>query len=241
MIKVHPLGLVRSDSGVLRVDMETRLGRRQVLKVLFAIGAGMMAMKEKEGHSESPIETEGSEPGASLAEPLLVAEEENEDVDPLERNVKDGIALCLSGGGYRAMLFHVGVLWRLNEMGFLPKIARFSSVSGGSITAAVLGLKWRNLGFNSTGVGENFVTEVANPIRAMADSSIDVTAVLSGALLPFTSISDRVSSAYRKRLFGDATLQDLPDEPRFVFNATNLQIGNPLAVFPSSWRIIGSG
>ena len=28
---------------------------------------------------------------------------------------KPGIALCLSGGGYRAMLFHVGSLWRLNE------------------------------------------------------------------------------------------------------------------------------
>jgi NTE family protein len=26
-----------------------------------------------------------------------------------------GTALCLSGGGYRAMMFHVGVLWRLNE------------------------------------------------------------------------------------------------------------------------------
>ena len=46
-----------------------------------------------------------------------------------------GIALCLSGGGYRAMVFHLGALWRLNELGFLPKLARVSSVSGGSITA----------------------------------------------------------------------------------------------------------
>ena len=51
-----------------------------------------------------------------------------------------GVALCLSGGGYRAMLFHVGALWRLYEAGWLPKIDRISSVSGGSITAAVLGL-----------------------------------------------------------------------------------------------------
>jgi hypothetical protein len=28
-----------------------------------------------------------------------------------------GMALCLSGGGYRAMLFHLGTLWRLNELG----------------------------------------------------------------------------------------------------------------------------
>ena len=26
---------------------------------------------------------------------------------------EDGIALCLSGGGFRATLFHVGTLWRL--------------------------------------------------------------------------------------------------------------------------------
>ena len=30
-----------------------------------------------------------------------------------------GIALCLSGGGYRAMVFHLGALWRLNELGLL--------------------------------------------------------------------------------------------------------------------------
>src|SRR5262245_32760704 len=46
-----------------------------------------------------------------------------------------GIALCLSGGGYRAMLFHVGALLRIKELGLLPKINWFSSVSGGSITA----------------------------------------------------------------------------------------------------------
>ena len=31
----------------------------------------------------------------------------------------DGVALCLSGGGYRAMLFHVGVVWRLHDAGWL--------------------------------------------------------------------------------------------------------------------------
>ena len=30
----------------------------------------------------------------------------------------DGVALCLSGGGYRAMLFHVGVVWRLHDAGW---------------------------------------------------------------------------------------------------------------------------
>lgn len=54
--------------------------------------------------------------------------------------LKQAPALALSGGGYRAMLFHAGALLRLNDLGYLPKIERFSSVSGGSITAGVLAM-----------------------------------------------------------------------------------------------------
>jgi NTE family protein len=132
-----------------------------------------------------------------------------------------GIALCLSGGGYRAMLFHVGALWRLNEVGLLPKLDRISSVSGGSITAAVLGQRWPRLGFQD-GVAQNFAPEVVDSIRGLADRTIDVWAILGG-LLWFGSIPDRMIAAYRKHLLGDAMLQDLPDRPRFVFNATNAQ------------------
>ena len=39
------------------------------------------------------------------------------------------------------------------------------------------------------------------------------------------AISNRVIEAYRLHLFGTHTLQDLPDTPRFVFNATNVQSG----------------
>ena len=48
---------------------------------------------------------------------------------------RPGVALCLSGGGYRAMIFHLGVLWRLNEASLLPQLARISSVSGGRYLA----------------------------------------------------------------------------------------------------------
>jgi NTE family protein len=60
--------------------------------------------------------------------------------------LEPGIALAMSGGGFRAMLFHAGVLLRLNELGVLSKIKRFSSVSGGSILAGVLAAKWKSLG-----------------------------------------------------------------------------------------------
>jgi NTE family protein len=49
--------------------------------------------------------------------------------DESERGPEPGTALCLSGGGYRAMLFHVGALWRLYEARLLPSLKRVSSVS----------------------------------------------------------------------------------------------------------------
>ena len=141
------------------------------------------------------------------------------------RNPEAGIALCLSGGGYRAMLFHVGALWRLNEWGYLPKLARISSVSGGSITAGVLGHKWAKLGFDANDVARAFDQEVVRPIRTLAGRTIDEGSILSGIVLP-GSIADKVTDAYRKHLFGDATLQVLPGGlPRFVINATNVQSG----------------
>ena len=138
---------------------------------------------------------------------------------------EDGMALCLSGGGYRAMLFHLGAVWRLNEAGCLPFLKRISSVSGGSIVAGVLGLNWSRLAFDASGVGRCFGSAVVVPIRSLAGRTIDLPAVITGALLPGTT-SERLAAAYGKHLFGDATLQDLPDDPpRFVINATNVQSG----------------
>jgi NTE family protein len=134
----------------------------------------------------------------------------------------DGVALCLSGGGYRAMLFHLGTLWRLNELGYLPKLDRVSSVSGGSITNGVLALNWSRLGFDGNGVGLNFDQQVTQPIRRMASQSIDVSSVLTGLI---GGVAKHIADHYNQFLFNHAKLQDLPDAPRFVFNATSLQDG----------------
>jgi len=144
---------------------------------------------------------------------------------PAPQKLEDGIGLCLSGGGYRAMLFHTGALWRLNELAYLRKLERISSVSGGSITAGQLGLKWSSLGFNPAGVASAYRQHVVDPIRRLASHSLDVTSVIGGILTP-GSISDKVAAAYDKYLYDGATLQDLPDDPpRFVINATNVQSG----------------
>jgi NTE family protein len=47
------------------------------------------------------------------------------------------IGLALSGGGFRAAAFHLGVLRRLRELGVLGKIQILSTVSGGSIIGAL--------------------------------------------------------------------------------------------------------
>lgn len=140
-----------------------------------------------------------------------------------------GQALCLSGGGYRAMLFHVGVFWRLYELGRLRGLRRISSVSGGSITAATLALAWPRLSFDPAQLRQDFVPHFVAPIRALAGETIDRDAILGGILLPGT-IGERLGGIYDRHLFSGATLQDLPDDadgqaPRFVFNATNVQSG----------------
>ena len=138
---------------------------------------------------------------------------------------EEGIGLALSGGGYRAMVFHVGSLIRLNEVALLRKIKRISSVSGGSITAGALGVSWKDLKFTDD-VATNFDIFI-DRVRTMAGSTIDAGAIIGGILFP-GSISDRVEKAYDKKLFHGAKLADLPDDaqpsnPRFVINATNIQ------------------
>jgi len=134
----------------------------------------------------------------------------------------EGIALCMSGGGYRAMLFHLGALWRLNEMNYLKQVDRYSSVSGGSITNGVVALNWNNLGFDANGYAQNFEQQVIQPIRKMASQSIDLSSILEGV---FGGISKHVADHYNEYLYRGAKLQQLPDSPRFVFNATSLQTG----------------
>ena len=82
--------------------------------------------------------------------------------------LRDGIALCLSGGGYRAMLFHLGGLWRLNELGLLRELDRVSAVSGGALTASALAVAWGDLDFDDAGVARAFAARVAGPLRALA-------------------------------------------------------------------------
>ena len=139
--------------------------------------------------------------------------------------LEPGIALTLSGGGFRAMLFHAGALVRLNELGVLSKVARISSVSGGSIAAGHLACVWKLLGTpNAAGVFARFQETYFEPLLAFSRERIGIGDIVHG-LLPWTSAAEQVAATFDGSLFGDKTLQDLPDTPRFVFCATNMQTG----------------
>ncbi|WP_093055478.1 patatin-like phospholipase family protein [Variovorax sp. YR634] len=59
---------------------------------------------------------------------------------------KSEVSLALSGGGVRAMAFHMGVLCYLSDKGWLDRVVRISSVSGGSLITGLIfsanGEKW---------------------------------------------------------------------------------------------------
>src|SRR5881409_1937373 len=52
------------------------------------------------------------------------------------------IGLALSGGGFRATLYHLGLIRFLRDAGLLQQVTHITSVSGGSIMAAHLALNW---------------------------------------------------------------------------------------------------
>ena len=141
---------------------------------------------------------------------------------------EDDVGLCLSGGGYKACLYHVGALQVLNEKGLLPHLARVASVSGGSITAARLGLVWRRLAFDpQTGIADNFDRLVTDPLRQFCQSAwLATPSVLKQCIPPFRSAGQRVADGYHRHILDGAALADLPGEgegPRFTILATNYE------------------
>ena len=139
----------------------------------------------------------------------------------------EGIALCLSGGGYRAMLFHLGGLWRMCELGVLGRLDAVSAVSGGSMTAAALALGWDEIerAPDDAARTEAFAEHVAERVMGWAARTIDAWAVGLGLLLPFVT-TNRVLATLLDRRLGGAAPSALPaGRPEFVFNATDLQTG----------------
>jgi NTE family protein len=138
-----------------------------------------------------------------------------------------GVALCLSGGGYRAALFHLGAVRRLNELGVLGRIDTITSVSGGSILAAHLA---KTMGAAWPAPGEvfpDFDTKVSKPFHLMCERNIR-TVPLALGLLPWNWGGHAAVDALEREYFSyltKATLTSLPTRPNFVFCATDMSYG----------------
>ena len=173
----------------------------------------------------APVPNGGVAPGA-LPPPGRASDDARESFLPSKK--RRGVALCLSGGGYRAALFHLGAVRRLNELGVLGRIDTITSVSGGSILAAhlatTIGSRWPT----GDGVVPNFDAAVAAPFHRIAQRNIRTWPLLVG-LVPWnlfrghaavTALEDQYR-AHLTRL----RLSELPERPRFVVCATDMAYG----------------
>ena len=140
-----------------------------------------------------------------------------------------GIGLCLSGGGFRATLFHLGAIHRLFELGIAtrPDFDTITSVSGGSLTAA----QWAIA--EAQAKAENrpldFTRDIARPLQALTSRDIRTGAMTKKFLLPWNwfrgaFVIDAMIDKFEDA-FGKGTLNLLPDHPRFVFCGTDMAFG----------------
>lgn len=140
---------------------------------------------------------------------------------------RKGMALCLSGGGYRAALFHLGVLRRLNELGLLSQINHFSSVSGGSIILAQIVQSLRPWIIPGE-VFADWEDKVAKPFRALMSKDLRTIPILKG-LLPWNIFkrgynTKQLAKLYKKKLT-QMKITELPKSPVFTFCATDMVFG----------------
>jgi NTE family protein len=154
----------------------------------------------------------------------------------LPRGERKGVALCISGGGYRASLFHLGAMTRLEELGILSKVDTFTSVSGGSIALAQLVTHRRSLGDEWPARGDRipgFREGVVGPLRAFTQRDIR-TGTLLQTFRPSRWFDQNagVEGLARHYATGPAPgrADDLPRRPRFVFCATDLS-------FRTQWTV----
>ncbi|HEX9929495.1 MAG TPA: patatin-like phospholipase family protein [Pyrinomonadaceae bacterium] len=140
---------------------------------------------------------------------------------------KSKVALCLSGGGYRAALFHLGGLRRLHELGILQQIDTISSVSGGSIISAFLAKIMVENNIQRGLRFENWETQVAVPFRRFVLNDIRTIPVFAHLLWNWAMPSFRAShlARYYKNRLSNLKLNELPEKPEFIFCATDLTFG----------------
>ena len=141
------------------------------------------------------------------------------------------IGLALSGGGFRASIFHLGVIRRLEELGIMKYVQTISAVSGGSIIAAYYVIemekrlrqrrkKLKKCPNKLDDIRLQIFEEIADCFFKALDHNLRSEAMVFSpfyrphlflkSLWPSCSRSDLMQKEYDKRFYHDKTLDHLP-------------------------------
>ena len=141
------------------------------------------------------------------------------------------IGLALSGGGVRATVFHLGALARLARQSLMEHITFLSTVSGGSLAVALV---WGCSGNGWPG-SDAFLRDIIPTARRLLTArGLDRAYLRYTLLSPWALRHGRagaLAEALRNRWAVGGVLSDLPDNPRWIINATCYQSGK-------NWRFM---
>jgi predicted acylesterase/phospholipase RssA len=150
-------------------------------------------------------------------------------------SVRRRIGLALSGGGFRATLFHLGVIRFLRDADLLSCVSHITAVSGGSVLAAHLTLNWNRY----NGSPDDFDAAAAEIIRFVQRDvrnriirrlplALPIHAMRWLVRLPLArslTRSGMLEQYYENELYGQRCLYELPETPELHLLATNLGEG----------------
>ena len=176
------------------------------------------------------------------------------------------IGLALSGGGFRASIFHLGVIRRLEELGIMKYVHTISAVSGGSIIAAyyVIEMEKRlrqrraELRENPERIDEvrlQIFEEIADCFSQALDHNLRSRALVFGPFYhpvlfikswwPPLSRSDIMQKEYDKWFYRDETLDHLPavalpnDKTSSEVDKISLGLTGPMVVLNTTALLTG--
>lgn len=133
-----------------------------------------------------------------------------------------GLAVALSGGGFRATLAGLGVLRFLADAGLLAQVRHSSSVSGGSVANGLFACRYpmlRGAGFERDAFDQHIVTPF---IRTVSGGSVSRRLLPQAwRLVGSATRTDLLAREFDRLFFGGQRLAELSAECRFMFNAAN--------------------
>lgn len=149
------------------------------------------------------------------------------------------IALCLSGGGYRAATYALGTLKMLNELDLLDDVKLLSTVSGGTFTGLTYAVS-QSEGKTFDSFFDDF-SEYLKTTNAIDKALDDLYTTPSPSGSTDLSLIRSAAKSYADSFLGKRTFKQLmeiaQDGGRFkelIFNSTEFRTGNSFR-FRASW------